>query len=175
MTDYRWNIPGLPHSGWRWIAVTDGGDATHTCEMCGKERIRYVHHIDHPDVAGQLDVGCVCAAGLCDVDAKDHERRFKRAQRQRATILKGFRWEQNRLGDWWCRRWDWDFRVYPQLQITPFSSQVLYRARLDRREDRFWLDGTFQSHEDATAALYEKYLSLEASMKKAQDHVRPYY
>jgi hypothetical protein len=31
-----------------------------TCQMCGNEKIRYVHIMEHPDVEEALDVVCVC-------------------------------------------------------------------------------------------------------------------
>lgn len=159
MTVYRWNHSGLPHTGWNWLSVTDNVSATFICQMCGKESVRYIHNIEHPD-AGTLCVGCVCAANLCQTDAKEHERRFKRAQRRRATFIQQFRWTENRGGDLWCRRSGFDFRIYP------LSVQV-FRARLDRGVKRYWLTGVYPSRDEAAAALYDRYLVIDAELRES--------
>lgn len=52
-----WNVEGVPHKGWKCIGVADLGEYVAAdeeieyaqCEMCGKESIRYVHSMKHPD------------------------------------------------------------------------------------------------------------------------------
>ena len=56
----RWDRPGVPHKGWSFDQMEDAQDATSTCEMCGNEKVRYVHVMSHP-AYGTLRVGCVCA------------------------------------------------------------------------------------------------------------------
>lgn len=51
MKGSRWDQPGVPHKGWHCVDVVDlradGGPADEidyaTCQMCGNEKIRYVH------------------------------------------------------------------------------------------------------------------------------------
>lgn len=60
---------GVPHKGWTCIDVIDlraDGEQPEetdyaTCQMCGNEKIRYVHVMQHPDYIAELEVGCVCA------------------------------------------------------------------------------------------------------------------
>jgi len=44
---YLWDQPGVPQKGWRYRDeypdVEDTEEAEHTCQMCAKERVRYVH------------------------------------------------------------------------------------------------------------------------------------
>jgi hypothetical protein len=63
MTANLWNQPGIPHKGWYCVGVEDLEEASATCEMCGKERIRYVHGMEHPE-GFNLDVGCICAGKM---------------------------------------------------------------------------------------------------------------
>jgi hypothetical protein len=50
--------PGVPHKGWHCVDVVDlradgePADETDyaTCQMCGNEKIRYVHIMEHPDL-----------------------------------------------------------------------------------------------------------------------------
>ena len=58
MSGGRWDQPGVPHKGWQCVDVVDlradGGPADETdyatCQMCGNEKIRYVHVMAHPDL-----------------------------------------------------------------------------------------------------------------------------
>lgn len=63
---YRWDKKDVPHKGWMHIGVDDLGEATHTCEMCNKEEIRYVHTMYHPEAPDYFRVGCVCAENLLE-------------------------------------------------------------------------------------------------------------
>lgn len=64
-----WNISGVPHKGWNLIDVIDvredgqSEDETNyeTCMMCGNEKIRFVHILEHSEVAEEFRVGCICA------------------------------------------------------------------------------------------------------------------
>ena len=64
-----WEEKGVPYRGWECVTVTDVGEYAGSsdeikyeqCEMCGNERIRYVHVMKHNDYPKELRVGCVCA------------------------------------------------------------------------------------------------------------------
>ena len=70
----KWYRTDVPHKGWTLVRVEDvmegmdGCDESlyETCEMCGKEEIRYVHVLTHPEYEGQIRVGCVCAEKMTD-------------------------------------------------------------------------------------------------------------
>ena len=68
MTNY-WKQSDIPHKGWSLIDVIDirdsGQHANETeyekCMMCGQEKIRYVHIVEHSKIDEKFRVGCVCA------------------------------------------------------------------------------------------------------------------
>jgi len=60
-----WNNPDIPHKGWTEDTVIDMDEAVHTCEMCGKEEIRFIHVMAHP-AHPKLQVGCVCAEKMAN-------------------------------------------------------------------------------------------------------------
>lgn len=62
MNNY-WNQKGLPHRGWQCQDVEELDEATFKCEMCGRESIRFVHSMTHPE-GHSIGVGCVCAGHL---------------------------------------------------------------------------------------------------------------
>lgn len=95
----RWDQKGIPHKGWECEGVIDlrGDDAAEdtayaVCEMCGNERIRFVHRMAHPD-GMSLGVGCVCAEKMTD----DYE-----GPRRRETHLRN---RATRRARWLRRKW----------------------------------------------------------------------
>ena len=104
----RWNIPGIPHKGWSIIGCEDILDGIEdpdnreyeTCEMCGQERIRYVHIMCHPNYPNVLRVGCSCAEKMTDdyETPRDQERKIQNRAHRRVNFLKQ-NWETNNKGN----------------------------------------------------------------------------
>lgn len=71
----------LLEKGWQCLGVTDLGSPCGVCEACGRQIIRYVHHMHNALDGRTLDAGCVCAGRLeGNIDgARLREREFKRA------------------------------------------------------------------------------------------------
>ena len=100
MTNF-WKQPGVPHKGWSLIDVIDirdygqGEEDTEyeTCMMCGHEKIRYVHIVEHQEIDEEFRVGCVCAKNMTNdyVNPGKKERNL----RNRA----------NRRNNWSKRNW----------------------------------------------------------------------
>jgi len=88
-----WDQPGVPHKGWRCIDADDLGETSGVCGMCGREEIRYVHVMEHPEYPEHLEVGCVCAEKM----ANDYE-----GPRQREARLKN---KAARRSRWLTRKW----------------------------------------------------------------------
>ncbi|WP_047835787.1 MULTISPECIES: hypothetical protein [unclassified Cupriavidus] len=96
MSGSRWDQPGVPHKGWHCVDVVDlradgepADDTDYaTCQMCGNEKIRYVHIMEHPDVEEALDVGCVCAEKMSD----DYDGPKRREARLRNRASRRTRW-----------------------------------------------------------------------------------
>jgi hypothetical protein len=85
---------GAPLSGWYCVEVidiadeTDDEDETTECELCGCQKVRYVHVMRHDDYFDDFRVGCICA-GIMEGDileAKDRERRFKNRQKRKLNF-----------------------------------------------------------------------------------------
>lgn len=55
---------GLPTEDWHCEWWEDMGDADNKCELCGIERVRYVHHMINSTTHDRLAVGCYCAGGM---------------------------------------------------------------------------------------------------------------
>ena len=100
----RWDKKGLPHKGWHHLGVEDLGEGIsgyesipyEQCEMCGNERIRYVHILKRPDCPYELRVGCDCAEKLIEgyADLRQKERDVRNRSSRKVTFLKR-EWTQN--------------------------------------------------------------------------------
>ena len=53
----KWSEAGVPHRGWICVDIEDLGEPQMVCEMCESRRIRYVHHMQHPQFREVLAVG----------------------------------------------------------------------------------------------------------------------
>jgi hypothetical protein len=84
-TGNLWNHPNIPHKGWTFVDVIDTEAAESTCEMCGNERIRYIHIMSHSDYLAPLNVGCICAEKMSGdyVNPKLRERKLRNAAAKR--------------------------------------------------------------------------------------------
>lgn len=102
----RWDRQSIPHKGWECIGMDDLGEFVESgeieyenCEMCGKERIRYVHIMKHED-GNILRVGSSCAGNM-EKDYSESEQRdaeVKRKALRRANFLKQV-WNENQKGN----------------------------------------------------------------------------
>jgi len=70
-----------------------------TCQMCGNEKIRYVHFMEHPDLEEQFDVGCVCAEKM----SGDYTGPKVRENRLRNRAVRRTRWLTRNLALCWSR------------------------------------------------------------------------
>lgn len=76
----KWSEAGVPHRGWSCVDIEDIGAPDHICEMCERQEVRYVHHMQHPHYPNVLRCGCICAGHM--------EEDLARARR-RETSLRG--------------------------------------------------------------------------------------
>lgn len=116
----KWNQPGVPHKGWTCDYYFDNGDADASftiCEMCGKERIRYVHVMSHPEFNGQLEVGCVCAEKMSGDDKGPRERQKLMCRRFK------------RLRHWLTRCWNENEKGNYVLKTNGFRITIFHNKR----------------------------------------------
>jgi hypothetical protein len=112
MMDGLWDQPGVPHKGWHCIGCTDLESAIGQCQMCGKEDIRYVHHMEHPNYSDTLDCGCVCAEKMEDNSFAPHKR--EQAMKNKAARRKR----------WLSRKWRISRNGNPYLNVQSHNVVV---------------------------------------------------
>ena len=94
----RWDQENIPHKGWTEIGMEDLGENTEfgeeimyeECQMCGNERIRYVHIMTHPKVNREFRVGCICASKMADdyVNPQKKERDLKNRVKRKQNFMR---------------------------------------------------------------------------------------
>lgn len=152
-----WNQKGFPHKGWRCTAVEDLGTGEHTCEMCGREEIRYVHVVRHAEVANEISVGCVCAEKLEEdysgaVARREAPLRSRAARREKWCLLKN--WTPTPKGGWRLRKEGAVFSV--SASGSRWYASVLPPAQFQTTLGKWWSVGTFSTVVEAKLALFDK-------------------
>lgn len=100
MSGNKWDPSGLPHNGWNCIDVVDLRAEGETAEktdyatrqMCGNERIRFVHVMEHPNLGQNFNFGCVCAEKM----SGDYEGPKRREATLRNRAARRKKWLQRK-------------------------------------------------------------------------------
>jgi hypothetical protein len=118
-----------------------------TCQMCGNEKIRYVHIMEHPDLDENFDVGCVCAEKM----SGDYEGPKRRENRLRNRAV--------RRKKWLTRTWRTSSKGNPFLNIQGHNVGVhinKFKRWGYRIEGRFGAK-TYPTMEAAKLALFDEF------------------
>ncbi|MBK9149104.1 MAG: hypothetical protein IPM12_14970 [Flavobacteriales bacterium] len=150
----RWNHPGLPHKGWRLVDVEDirseGQSESETdyetCQMCGNEKIRFVHTVSHPEHDEELRVGCVCAEKMTSDYSTPRRRETElrnRASRRRNWTKK--KWKVSDKGSYYLKL---DGKL---VLIYRDKSSSQYKVKVDET----WGKKRFKDLDDAKMAAFQ--------------------
>lgn len=85
-----WNKKGVPHKDWICVDCEDLGEPEGECFMCGRNDVRYLHHMQHEDYEGTIAVGCVCASKMEQNSkaARKREQAMQNLGKRRKTFLR---------------------------------------------------------------------------------------
>ncbi len=171
---HLWDNPSVPCKGWACVIAYDVEEGCltskkrdyETCEMCGAERIRYVHVMAHENYANSLAVGRICAGRMSDdaVGAKDRERILRiRAKRQ---ITRRSLWLKRQRKKF-TKRYLWKKFAKGALHIQ-INNQVLDvferpNGRWSYRIDSNFSRDSYACEIEATLALFNKYFPISDS------------
>lgn len=173
----EWNREGIPHKGWKCIDVFDLADEIEAgeeilyeqCEMCGNEKIRYVHVMKHQDFPEELHVGCVCAEKMsgdyvnprrCETALKNKAMRRRNFNRVRwrfnsvkNTYSKKYKGEyitimEGRYGGWGIffagqKIWNYEgrkIRSFEEAEKVAFEVFEEYHTTQEERDAKFYME-----------------------------------
>ena len=159
---YLWDKPGVPRKDWQCVNVidlrADGGSPDETdyatCEMCGNEKIRYVHIMEHDEYDEELQVGCVCAEKMSGdyVNPKKRQselqNRAVRRSKRKASWAK-CAWKRSSKGNLWMKTDGHNITVFASpykegkwvFIIDGAYSQPIYNSEAEAQLatfDEFW-------------------------------------
>jgi len=150
-----WDQPDVPHKGWHCIDVQDlredGSSAEETeyatCQMCGNERVRFVHVMEHPEWDGTMYTGCVCAEKLSDdyVGPRKRETTLRNRAARRARWLTR-NWRRSRKGNSFLNLEGYNLVVYP-------TKTGRWGYRIGER----WGSRTYPTEAEAKLALFDDF------------------
>ena len=169
-----WNRDGVPHKGWKCIDVYDLAEETgdegyiqyEQCEMCGNEKIRFVHVMHHAEYPQDLHVGCICAEKMSgdyenprkhEIALKNKYLRRKNFNRiewrfnpQKSTYSKKYKGEfitilKSKYGNWGIffanhRFWDYEgnkISSFEEAERIAFDIFEEYHTTQEEREYRY--------------------------------------
>lgn len=149
-----WNTPGVPHKGWSLIDVIDVREDWQSeeetdykaCMMCGNEKIRYVHLLEHPDIDEQFEVGCVCAEKMTN----DYYNPLRREKELRNRT--------NRRNNWLKRDWRTSAKGNPFLKMDGHNIGIYYdkkTAQYKCRVDDIFGKKGYPTTREAKMALFK--------------------
>jgi hypothetical protein len=155
MSTGKWAQAGVPHKGWTCTDIEDLGRPEAICQMCEVQAIRYVHHMEHPDYAETLGVGCVCAGHMeQDLDgARQREREFKKGRKR---WLNG--WRISAAGNTYININGFNVVVFPQRDY--WSARVEHRETQTRR----FSHSHYPTAEAAKAAAYDAMVDMKKNL-----------
>ena len=134
----KWGQKGVPHKGWTCIDNDElAKDERQTCQMCETMQIRFIHVMQHPDYAGPLECGCICAGRMEENlnAAKDRERVFKNSRKRRAAFPHARGWHTSRKGNQWINHRGYRITIvgapgrYQVIAVPPVGEPVHMRQR----------------------------------------------
>lgn len=148
-----WSIPGIPHKGWNLIDVVDIKEDGHheddknyeTCMMCGNEKIRFVHILEHSEVENEFRVGCVCAEKMTsdytNPKRLENELRNKAARRSKLIIKE---WKCSKNGNQYLNKDGHHLLIYRDKKTRKYKGAI----------DKTWGKKTFDTLQQVKAALF---------------------
>lgn len=95
---------GAPLDHWHCVDLMDEEDASFVCELCGCEKVRYVHVMEHEEYFENVCVGCICA-GIMEGDilaAKERDRKMRNRANRRLNFPRR-KWKRARNGGYFTK------------------------------------------------------------------------
>ena len=141
----RWEREGIPHKGWKEIGIEDLGEDLESgddveyeqCEMCGQEKIRYVHILQHPNFNGELRVGCVCAERMTDdyINPQKTERELKNRLNRKKNFMRR-EWQERNQGKYVLRYKGENITIIYKDYLLPQEIGIITKGKGDSVQER---------------------------------------
>ncbi|MES2387861.1 MAG: hypothetical protein V4543_07645 [Bacteroidota bacterium] len=96
-----------------------------TCMMCGNEKIRYVHIMEHTEVDGEFRVGCTCAEKMTNdyYNPKRRETELRNRANRRVNWVKKH-WKPSKNGNHYLNIDGHHLVIYKNIQTKKFKVKI---------------------------------------------------
>lgn len=132
MVNY-WRQQGIPHKGWTLLDVIDVREYDQaewetnyeTCMMCGNEKIRYVHIVEHPEVEDEFRVGCTCAEKMTSdyINPERRERELRSRAIRRINWAKR-EWKRSKNGNYFLNIQERHLLIFKDKKTNKYKVKV---------------------------------------------------
>ncbi|MFA6924116.1 MAG: hypothetical protein WC223_07655 [Bacteroidales bacterium] len=132
MANY-WKQQGIPHKGWQLITVIDvreDGQSEwetdyETCMMCGNEKIRYVHIVEHNEVDEEFRVGCVCAEKMTNdyLNPRQREKELRNKTNRRINWAKK-EWKRSKNGNHFLKYEEHHLLIFKDKKTNKYKVKI---------------------------------------------------
>ena len=95
---------GAPLENWKCVHLIDEEKPDFICELCGCEKVRYVHVMEHDAYFEEVCVGCICS-GIMEGDimaARERDRKMKNRVKRKVNFFKK-QWKFTRTGGYFLK------------------------------------------------------------------------
>lgn len=92
---------GAPLDNWHCTNLIDEEQPSFVCELCGCEKVRYVHVMEHEQYFEGIYVGCICA-GVMEgnmIAARERDREMKNRAKRKLNFPRR-KWRKTRMGSY---------------------------------------------------------------------------
>lgn len=132
MANY-WRQQGVPHKGWTLVDVIDIRDDGQsefetdyeTCMMCGNEKIRYIHIVEHAEVREEFRVGCTCAEKMTNdyFNPQERERALRNKANRRVNWTRK-QWKTSKNGNLYLNIEEMHLLIYKDKKINKYRVKI---------------------------------------------------
>jgi len=143
---------GAPRDGWVCEEVITMPEPDFVCELCGYDRIRYVHVMVHPQWPDKFSVGCVCDGTMSNdlLAAKERDDEAKRRENRRKVFMKK-QWEIQPDGQAVLAK----TRGKIKAEKDSFRGREFYTVTVGGEPYQWWESRRIENLETAKAVAFE--------------------
>lgn len=128
-----WKQQGIPHKGWTLVNVIDVREdgqpewetEYESCMMCGNEKIRYVHVVEHAEISEEFRVGCNCAEKMTNdyINPERRERELRNRANRRINWTKKD-WKRSKNGNHFLNIEEHHLLIYRDKKTNKYKVKI---------------------------------------------------
>lgn len=129
----HWKQKGIPHKGWTLVDVIDvredGQQEWETdyevCMMCGHEKIRYVHILQHKEIEEEFRVGCTCSEKMTNdyINPLKREGELRNRANRRISWIKK-EWKRSKNGNYYLTAEENHLLIYVDNRTGKYKIKI---------------------------------------------------